>query len=112
MSEEQEEYRVVSGNRMTVTRLDAEGKPTGEEPITFPVGAVVPEWQREAAEYSENVLGPALKRMTMEVTFKDVSPDMMGLLFGLSKAEVRRIRRKWRRQNRRLVRMWRKVRRG
>jgi hypothetical protein len=71
----------IKGARLSLTRLDAEGKPTGET-LDFTGVTITPQWQREAADYNETVLGPALKRVTMEVTLKEPNPYLIALLTG------------------------------
>lgn len=77
----------VKGNRLTLTRLDAEGNPTGE-PYELPVKSYSVELEPgdEVTVEVEDFDGTGfqkLKRITMEVSFLDIDPEVLALYMGL-----------------------------
>lgn len=87
----------VSGNRMRVWRLDADGQPTGE-PVEYP-GPVKFDLPAESVE--EFVLDSTLNEVTMELSFAHVDPALLALLTGQGtppeEIEVYDLRSRWQR---------------
>lgn len=75
---------VVKGHSLRVTRLDAEGKPTGEPVEVSGRLVAFPETEDEEkiTTYTQ-YMDPLLKRFTMDLTILTPKPEVLALVFGI-----------------------------